>query len=290
MIKEILSYRRGRTRNKQQFSPLVPHLDEDILERFYRVPVFAQLRSEGLHYPDFAECDDLWRRTGEEYFRIPGVVKIGEYPYRSGGSKPFYMDFDVLVAHPERCRAVAYLYLKHIADRMVNPEERAVDFLCFPNKVATPVGAISISGFLSMMTNLPLVIVNMKSESNLTRVKPESLLIQPAAPGKELVKKVGLFVTDHCTTGKESSLAIQALRSAGAEITDMFAFTAWSDRFRQEEFEKENLVVCHIMHRLVDVSDKDGNKKVIVLVPPDPVPDRLEFDDFPVALETQRTS
>lgn len=84
------------------------------------------------------------RELAERYFEI-GVVKFGEFTFKSGIVSPMYLDNRILVSHPETLRFVAKQYAKILKG------------LKYDRLAAIPYAAMPIVGAISLEMNQPWI-------------------------------------------------------------------------------------------------------------------------------------
>ncbi len=84
------------------------------------------------------------RELAERYFEI-GVVKFGEFTFKSGIVSPMYLDNRILVSHPDTLRFVAKQYAKILKD------------LKYDRLAAIPYAAMPIVGAISLEMNQPWI-------------------------------------------------------------------------------------------------------------------------------------
>lgn len=58
---------------RKKSHPLVIDWGEDT-DKYFKLSVFDQLRLDGIQFPTVDEDEKIWRKVGEEYFKIPGVI------------------------------------------------------------------------------------------------------------------------------------------------------------------------------------------------------------------------
>jgi orotate phosphoribosyltransferase len=171
-----------------------------------------------------------------EYFAVKGVVKRSFHLYRRGLGGPYYADFDIIINDPERCEQVVAEFSNRIASVA---RRRKVDWLAFIEKSAGgTVGAVRLSGALSIATKVPNMIIRMTKELKTERLKV-------GAPPFKLHRLNGentVLITDHCTTGAEILEAADTVRYNGGNVSDALAYSYRPDTINLAGLEQAGIV------------------------------------------------
>ena len=129
-----------------------------------------------------------------------GALRFGDFTLVSGKKSPYYVDIKRAITKPEILRAVARGIAKfaHRADRIAGVE----------------LGAVPIAAAVALETGKPFVMVRKERKDHGTAEDFEGEMNQ----GDRL-----LFVEDVVTTGGTLLKAIERMRVAGAQVSEVVA-------------------------------------------------------------------
>ncbi len=162
-----------------------------------------------------------------ELLKTSGALRFGEFTLASGKKSPYYVDIKKAVTRPEILRAIGRGIAKyaHRADRIAGVE----------------LGAVPIAAVVALETGKPFVMVRKERKEHGTSKDYEGDLVA----GDRL-----LFVEDVVTTGGTLLRAIERMRAAGADVTEVVAVV---DR---EEGGKEALAAIGVVLRALVTSEE----------------------------------
>ena len=160
-----------------------------------------------------------------ELLKASGALRFGEFTLASGKTSPYYVDIKKAVTRPEILRAIGRGIAKyaHRADRIAGVE----------------LGAVPIAAVVALETGKPYVMVRKDRKEHGTSKDYEGDLVA----GDRL-----LFVEDVVTTGGTLLRAVERMRAAGADVTEVVAVV---DR---EEGGKEALAAIGVTLRALVTS------------------------------------
>ena len=162
-----------------------------------------------------------------ELLKTTGALRFGEFTLASGKTSPYYVDIKKAVTKPEVLRAIGRGIAKyaHRADRIAGVE----------------LGAVPIAAAAALETGKPFVMVRKERKDHGTSKEFEGDMER----GDRL-----LFVEDVVTTGGTLTKAIERMRAAGAEVSEVVAVV---DR---EEGGKDALAGIHVsLHALITAEE-----------------------------------
>ncbi|TLZ55581.1 MAG: orotate phosphoribosyltransferase, partial [Methanobacteriota archaeon] len=127
-------------------------------------------------------------------------LRFGEFTLASGKTSPYYIDIKKAVTRPEILRAIGRGIAKyaHRADRIAGVE----------------LGAVPIAAVVALETGKPYVMVRKERKDHGTSKDYEGDLVA----GDRL-----LFVEDVVTTGGTLMKAVERMRAAGADVSEVVA-------------------------------------------------------------------
>lgn len=168
-----------------------------------------------------------------------GVIKTSDRWYKSVPGGPFFSDFDIKTLSTESIKEVYDLYLLSIEEiRQTHP----IDLLAFLDKIKKgTVGAIRYSIALSTDLKLPQIIVRPWKELTSERIK--------IPPGIDIKDKNIVLITDHITTSREVSQAVNDIQNTGGKVTDIITHTIITDFFKETPGDHPKI---HAHHKLPD--------------------------------------
>ncbi|KAB2946602.1 MAG: hypothetical protein OIN84_13430 [Candidatus Methanoperedens sp.] len=160
---------------------------------------------------------NIINERSNEYFKSPGSVKQCIKAKREGRTSTHYIDFDNITIDPYQTEDIVYLYSYYINEIV---KQNSVDFLVFIDKAdGGTVGAIKISGAISMQTKIPTTILRMGKE------RPSEKLKLPYENSYRNGLKY-ILITDHVSGGQEVLNAIKAIKENGGIVTDVVTYTS----------------------------------------------------------------
>lgn len=180
---------------------------------------------------------DLWRRVLWG-FRAPGAYRSSTYWLSSGDESKFYVDFDVIVRDPARADEVVRLFAERIAAVQDADPIHMVGFL---EKQGNTVGALSMALALSIVTQLPHIVVRLGKQSMSERVKLKAT--SGVEIGRRLEGRNVALVSDHATHGTELKLAVETVEFFGGKVTRIFLFSVRPDKFDWDWFPTKGITV-----------------------------------------------
>jgi orotate phosphoribosyltransferase len=135
-----------------------------------------------------------------DLLKASGALRFGEFTLASGKTSPYYVDIKRAITRPEILRAIARGIAKyaHRADRIAGVE----------------LGAIPIAAAVALETGKPYVMVRKERKEHGTSKDFEGGLVA----GDRL-----LFVEDVVTTGGTLVKAVERMRAAGADVSEVVA-------------------------------------------------------------------
>jgi len=160
-----------------------------------------------------------------ELLKASGALRFGTFTLASGKTSPYYVDIKKAITRPEILRAIGRGIAKyaHRADRIAGVE----------------LGAVPIAAVVALETGKPYVMVRKDRREHGTSKDYEGDLVA----GDRL-----LFVEDVVTTGGTLLRAVERMRAAGADVTEVVAVV---DR---EEGGKEALAAIGVTLRALVTS------------------------------------
>ncbi len=172
---------------------------------------------------------DTARKTAELLLQINAIkLKPNEpFTWASGWKSPIYCDNRVLLSFPKMRNYVREQMSKFIEEEYGKPDVIA--------GVAT--GAIGIGMLVAEYLGLPFVYVRPEPKKHGRKNQIEGFL--------QKVQNV-VVVEDLISTGKSSLNAVEALKSAGANVKGMVAIFTYGFSAAEENFEK-NKVSLHTL-------------------------------------------
>lgn len=194
---------------------------------------------------------DLWQRVLWG-FRAPGAYTSSTHLLSSGDEARFYVDFDLIVRDPTRADEVVRLYAEAItAVKYVDP----IHLLGFIEKDGNTVGALSGALALSILTQLPHVVVRLRKQAMSERLKLKSG--SGLEIGRRLEGRNVALVCDHATRGTELTLAAESVAFFGGKVTRIFLFSVRADKFEWDEFKSKGITI-HARYRVPDDLEAAG--------------------------------
>ncbi len=162
---------------------------------------------------------DLWHRVLWG-FRAPGAYTSSTHLLSSGDEADFYVDFDLLVRDPARADEVVRLYAEGIAEvQYLDP----IHMLGFIEKEGNTVGAVSAALALSILTQLPHIVIRLRKQAMSERLKLKSGSGLEA--GQRLNGRNVALICDHATRGTELASAVDSVHFFGGKVTRILFFS-----------------------------------------------------------------
>lgn len=161
-----------------------------------------------------------------------GAVGFSPYApitFKSGILSPVYVDNRVLIYHPEPWHSVIASFSSLISDLQLD----------FDLIAGVAVGGVPHSSALAYVLNKPSVFIRKESKGHGKAQRIE---------GGPVRGKTVLLVEDLVTTGGSSLSAVNALREAGALVTDMIAVVSYGFAEASAAFSKAKVK----LHTLTD--------------------------------------
>ncbi len=151
--------------------------------------------------------------------RINAVIFLVEQPlrFKSGLISPVYVDNRSLIYHPQAWHDV-------IDALSANIEARALPFDII---AGVETAGIPHSAVLAYRLHVPSVFVRKQTKTHGTRNRVE---------GGDVRGKRVLLIEDHISTGLSSLDGVNALRQAGATVTDCLSITSYGFAEAQQAF------------------------------------------------------
>lgn len=167
---------------------------------------------------------DTARKTAELLLQIKAIKLKPQEPFTwaSGWKSPIYCDNRIILSYPEARQFVREQMANQLKERFGTPEVIA--------GVAT--GAIGIGILVAEYLGLPFVYVRPEAKKHGRQNQIEGYL----AEGSRVV-----VVEDLISTGKSSLNAVEALKSAGAEIMGMQAIFSYGFDVSIHNFKAEQI-------------------------------------------------
>jgi len=177
------------------------------------------------------------QKIAESLLKIKAVkLSPGEpFTWASGWKSPIYCDNRQTLSFPEARLLIRDEFVRNIREKFANTEVIA--------GVAT--GGIAHGALVAEAMGLPFIYVRSASKGHGLQNKVEGYL--------EKGQKV-MVIEDLVSTGKSSLDAVEALRSAGAEVIGMAAIFTYGFEIANENFVKANckLVTLSNYNALID--------------------------------------
>lgn len=201
----------------------------------------------------------LLREKTKEYFRSPGGVRQCLRVLRKGLDSDLYADFDNITIDPFQTEHIVQAYVAEIYKII---REHPTDFLAFIEKSdGGTIGAIRLAAAISILTRIPNITIRLQKE-----IDSEKLKIPLELDQRKNLRFI--LLTDHSTTGGELIKSIKVIRSNGAIVTDIIAYS-----IRHEvnigDFEKMGIKFHYIQlipDALIDIGLRDVGSKVALPV------------------------
>lgn len=173
---------------------------------------------------------------GINAFLTDGVIKTSWRGYKSGLTDKYYVDFDNLTSDPSIAKNVVDQYIKKLDD--ISKHE-TIDYLAFLQKDVGTVGALKLSGALSIVSEIPTMLIRPFKEISFDKIKIPS---QPINKRNEQLRSSNVvIITDHTTTGGEILGAVDIIENNGGKVVGAITFTVRTDRFIPEPFETKGI-------------------------------------------------
>lgn len=178
---------------------------------------------------------------GKKAFLTDGVIKTSWRGYLSGLTDKYYVDFDNLTSDPSTAKNVVDQYVGKLDEIS---KHRTINYLAFIQKDIGTVGALKISGALSIVSEIPSILIRPSKEISFDKIKIPSKPINKR--NEQLLNSNVVIITDHITTGKEVLDAVNTVENNGGKVTGVIAFTVRTDRFIPEPFETKKIEFNYI--------------------------------------------
>jgi uridine monophosphate synthetase len=138
------------------------------------------------------------RELAERYFEI-GVVKFGEFTFKSGIASPMYLDNRILVSHPDTLRFVAKQYAKILKG------------LKYDRLAAIPYAAMPIVGAISLEMNQPWIY---------SRREVKDYGTKKAIEGEYKKGETAVLIDDLITKGESKIETLEPFKHEGLVVKD----------------------------------------------------------------------
>lgn len=172
-----------------------------------------------------------------------GFIHGEPITFKSGMRSPVYVDNRIFPFHPEEWQTViegfaAVIEEKHLAFDIIAGIETA---------------GIPHSAALSFLLKKPTVFVRKKVKDHGTKSKIE---------GGSVKDQRVLLIEDHVTTGSSSLAGVEALREAGAVVTDCLSITSYEFEDSTKAFNTAK-VKLHTLTSFAEILKAAQEKKII---------------------------
>ena len=173
---------------------------------------------------------------GIKAFVVSGVIKTSRRGYKSGLTDKYYVDFDNLTSDPSIAKNAVDQYVKKLDDIS---KYGKIDYLAFLQKNTGTAGALKLSGALSIVSEIPTILIRPSKEISFDKIKVPS---QPTNKRNEqLLGSNVVIITDHTTTGGEIIDAVNIIENNGGKVTGAITYTVRTDRFIPEPFDTKKI-------------------------------------------------
>jgi uridine monophosphate synthetase len=155
--------------------------------------------SAGSSLPQMPMLDPMLADIADNLLEA-GCIKFGSFTLKSGLESPIYIDLRELVSHPALLAEVGRAYLPLLKD------------LVFDRLAALPYAALPIATAISLQSGKPMIYPRKEAKEYGTRSEVEGAF----NPGERAV-----VIDDLATTGGSKFEAIDRLKKAGLQVTDI---------------------------------------------------------------------
>ncbi|MBU4374324.1 MAG: hypothetical protein KJ714_07805 [Euryarchaeota archaeon] len=182
------------------------------------------------------------RTEGKEFFNKPGSIKTSIRGFKSGLLDNYYVDFDNITSDALQAKNVVAQLVYKIND--IKTKQR-IDYLGFIEKrFGGTMGALKASLAISMMTEIPNIILRPRKELEFERVKAPN---RPKVPRKaQLSGSNVVLITDHITTGREIIKSAEIILNNGGKVSDVLTYTLRADKLDIKKFEDHKIQLHYI--------------------------------------------
>lgn len=144
------------------------------------------------------------------------------FRYASGILSPVYTDCRVLMAYPDKRKAIRDLYIEVIKESGVK----------FDVIAGTATAGIPHAAWIADKLNLPMVYVRGKAKDH----GKENLMEGILKKGQKTI-----VIEDLISTGESAINSVNAVRAAGGKISHVFAIITYGMKKADESFKQNNL-------------------------------------------------
>jgi uridine monophosphate synthetase len=144
--------------------------------------------------------------AGEDRVRLAqalldvGCIRFGDFALKSGIHSPFYIDLRLLASHPDVLRLVAGAYVA------------ILDGLAFDRLAAIPHAGLPIATAIALASGRPMIY---------PRLEVKDYGLRRGVEGHFEPGETAVIIDDLATTGGSKFEAVDRLRQAGLQVTDV---------------------------------------------------------------------
>ncbi len=165
------------------------------------------------------------------------------FKYASGILSPVYTDCRVLMAYPDKRRQIRDLYIEAIQNSKVD----------FDVVAGTATAGIPHAAWIADKLNLPMVYVRGKAKDH----GKENLMEGIIKKGQKAI-----VIEDLISTGESALNSVNAVRTAGGEISYVFAIITYGMQKAEDSFKENNLKLISLTTFQDIVSQAHKNNKI----------------------------